>query len=161
MANPNLGLLKSPRPPEKIAPRYDLPTQVVGQGNPTLQPAPQDTRDRRAKHYVGRDMRITSAMVSLINARHGGGGGGMITHQYTLNAAADKAVDAGATVTQVPVGTIFDSGKEVVLTPVPSNGLIFGFLVWTGDVEAGHESDNPLTVTMDSNKAITATFESL
>ncbi|MFX0135863.1 MAG: CFI-box-CTERM domain-containing protein, partial [Candidatus Hodarchaeota archaeon] len=29
---------------------------------------------------------------------------------------------------------------------------------WTGDVPSGHENDNPITITMDSDKTITASF---
>ncbi len=50
----------------------------------------------------------------------------------------------------------YDPGAVVTLTPVPNSG--FGFLNWTGDVPSGHENDNPLELTMDASKSLTAHF---
>lgn len=47
----------------------------------------------------------------------------------------------------------FDAGTEVTLTANPNNGYIFD--QWEGDASG---DDNPITVTMDSDKSITATF---
>ena len=47
-------------------------------------------------------------------------------------------------------------GTEVTLTPVPNGG--YAFTGWSGDVPAGHEMDNPLLVTMDQDRTITASF---
>ena len=44
----------------------------------------------------------------------------------------------------------------VQLTATPSAS--YNFTGWTGNVPVGHESDNPLTLTMDANKTITANF---
>src|SRR5437667_642694 len=51
----------------------------------------------------------------------------------------------------------FVPGSPVVLTATPDEGS--DFAGWSGDVEAGHEEDNPLTVTMNGNKTINAVFE--
>ena len=59
-------------------------------------------------------------------------------------------------VIRIPNRTIYNSGMNVVLTATPATG--YHFLNWSGDVRTGHETDNPLTVTMDANKMITANF---
>jgi len=49
-----------------------------------------------------------------------------------------------------------DSWTEVQVEAIPDTG--YGFSGWTGDVPSGHENDNPVTITMDSDKSITANF---
>jgi uncharacterized repeat protein (TIGR02543 family) len=44
----------------------------------------------------------------------------------------------------------------VTLTPLPHVGYLFDG--WTGDVLPGHENDNPLVLTMDGNKTVSAQF---
>gem|GEM_PF-771989 len=56
-------------------------------------------------------------------------------------------------------GTSYEYGSVVTLTATPSPG--YRFLKWSGDVPSGHEKDNPLTLNMDSNKTLIATFELL
>lgn len=50
---------------------------------------------------------------------------------------------------------VFVSGTVVQLTATATSG---GFAGWTGDVPIGHEMDNPLSVTMDQDRFITAIF---
>jgi len=50
----------------------------------------------------------------------------------------------------------YDFGTEVPITATPDNGYRFGG--WTGDVPGGHENDNPLVITVDSDKSVTANF---
>jgi len=50
----------------------------------------------------------------------------------------------------------YDYGSTVSLTAMPDTGHYF--LGWTGDVPTGHESDNPLSITMDADKTVLATF---
>jgi hypothetical protein len=45
----------------------------------------------------------------------------------------------------------------VTLTAVPIEGKRFGG--WSGNVPAGHEMDNPLSLVMDADKSITASFK--
>jgi len=59
-------------------------------------------------------------------------------------------------VTKSPDEENYASGTEVTLTATPSTG--YHFVSWSGDVPTGHETDNPLTITIDSDKTITATF---
>ncbi len=67
---------------------------------------------------------------------------------YALNVIADNG-----TVLKVPVKTAYNSGDVVVLTATPATG--FTFTGWTGDATG---SQNPLPVTMNANKNITANF---
>ena len=57
------------------------------------------------------------------------------------------------TVARIPDQTSFDHGSSVQLTAIPSTG--WHFVGWSGDASG---SANPLTVTMDADKSITATF---
>ena len=51
---------------------------------------------------------------------------------------------------------IYYDGTEVQIEAIPDTDYIFNG--WTGDVSLGHENDNPITITMDSDKSITANF---
>ncbi|HSO88074.1 MAG TPA: Ig-like domain-containing protein, partial [Draconibacterium sp.] len=70
------------------------------------------------------------------------------TETFTLNVTA-----VNGTVLKVPVKTAYNSGDVVVLTATPETG--FTFTGWTGDATG---SQNPLSVTMNANKNITANF---
>ena len=50
----------------------------------------------------------------------------------------------------------YDYGTEVSIRAIPESG--YGFNGWTGDVPEGHENDNPVTITVDSDISITANF---
>jgi uncharacterized repeat protein (TIGR02543 family) len=67
---------------------------------------------------------------------------------YTLNVTA-----VNGTVTKVPDLVNYNSGSAVALTALPAIG--YTFAGWSGDANG---ADNPLTVTMNSNKNITANF---
>ncbi len=69
----------------------------------------------------------------------------------TLNTAKQGSVDVD------PNTPFFEPNATVILTPNAVDGK--KFVDWGGDVPAGHETDNPLTITMDSSKAITANFK--
>lgn len=56
---------------------------------------------------------------------------------------------------------LYEAGTEVELTAHPDAGSGLGTPLWSGDVDVANENDNPLTVTMDQARAITATFEEL
>jgi hypothetical protein len=72
--------------------------------------------------------------------------------QYNLNIVAGT----GGT-TDPTAGThTYDSGTEVAITATADTN--YRFSGWTGDVPSGHENDNPITITMDSDKSITANF---
>lgn len=71
-----------------------------------------------------------------------------IVSTYTLNVTA-----VSGTVVKNPNQATYNSGVNVVLTATPATGYVF--TSWSGDATG---STNPLTVTMNSNKNITANF---
>jgi len=77
----------------------------------------------------------------------GGGGGGVPTYTLTVN------VVGNGTVTKNPDKTVYNAGEQVTLTATPGPGATF--VGWSGSVTG---TQNPITITMDSNKTVTATF---
>jgi uncharacterized repeat protein (TIGR02543 family) len=73
-----------------------------------------------------------------------------ITDTYTLSINIDGS---GCSVTTDPAQETYNYGDIAQLTPVAAEG--WSFSGWSGDLTS---SDNPATITMDSNKTITATF---
>lgn len=73
------------------------------------------------------------------------------TKSYTLNVVINPT--GGGTVVKNPDRAAYDSGSTVQLTATPTSG--FTFTSWNGDASG---SANPLTVTMNANKNITANF---
>ncbi|MFP4163866.1 MAG: InlB B-repeat-containing protein [Chitinispirillaceae bacterium] len=69
--------------------------------------------------------------------------------QYTL----DMSVSGSGAVARSPQASSYDSGTSVSLTATPAQGYVF--TGWGGDASG---TDNPLSVTMNSNKTITASF---
>jgi len=72
-------------------------------------------------------------------------------NQYTLTV---NTVGEGCNVTINPAQDTYTYGASVQLTPVAASGWVFSG--WSGDLTG---TDNPATITMDSDKTITATFE--
>ncbi|MBF8965781.1 InlB B-repeat-containing protein, partial [Pontibacter sp. FD36] len=60
------------------------------------------------------------------------------------------------TVAKTPSQETYDAGSAVSLTATPATG--YRFAGWGGDASG---TANPLTVTMDGDKAVTATFEAI
>ncbi len=50
----------------------------------------------------------------------------------------------------------YNTGTSVELSP--DADVLYNFEKWTGDVATANETDNPLTITMDADKSITANF---
>ena len=73
---------------------------------------------------------------------------GVCLNTYTLNVTATNG-----TVAKIPTQATYNHGTSVTLTATPNTGYIFSS--WSGDAIG---SANPLTVTMDGNKNITANF---
>ena len=71
------------------------------------------------------------------------------TNQYTLTITTDGT----GSVTKNPNQATYTYGQIVTLTAVPGTG--WAFSAWTGDLTG---SQNPKTITMDGNKAVTAHF---
>ena len=75
----------------------------------------------------------------------------------TPSSTATLTVNAShGTVTKSPNQTTFPIGAQVTLTPVPDLG--YSFAGWSGDVPAANTSDNPLVLTMDQDRVVTASF---
>jgi hypothetical protein len=85
---------------------------------------------------------------------------GDVTGQdFTSTPDTDSTLTIFAThgsVTKNPDLPSYPFGTDVTLTPVPDAGYTFSS--WSGDVPVGHATDNPLTVTMDQDRTITANF---
>ncbi len=60
---------------------------------------------------------------------------------------------ASGTVVLTPAGSTYTSGTTVTITAIPSDG--YHFVRWSGDLT---DSVNPATITVKSNKTITANF---
>ena len=60
---------------------------------------------------------------------------------------------SGGTTDPSPGTYTYDEGTEVTIKATPNSGYIF--VAWSGDVTS---TANPITITMDSNKSITANF---
>jgi hypothetical protein len=74
------------------------------------------------------------------------------TEQFTLTINIEPDQNAGS-VTINPDKEKYNLNEEVTITAVPESG--YNFESWSGDYTG---SDNPLTITMDSNKNLTANF---
>jgi hypothetical protein len=72
-----------------------------------------------------------------------------VTYTLTVNTAGD----GGGAVSLNPPGSVYAAGTVVTLTATA--GLTASFGGWRGAVTS---ADNPTTVTMDSDKVVTATF---
>jgi hypothetical protein len=77
-------------------------------------------------------------------------GADLITYALTVNTT-------NGTVNRIPNFQIYQYGTNVQLTAIPVDSN-HHFVNWSGDVPAGHETDNPLSVTMNQNRIITASF---
>jgi uncharacterized repeat protein (TIGR02543 family) len=73
-------------------------------------------------------------------------------NQYTLTVN----ITGNGSVAKDPNQALYNYNTGVKLTPTADPG--WHFVSWSGDVPSGHGTDNPLNITMDSNKTITATF---
>ena len=77
-------------------------------------------------------------------------GSGIIEYTLTISAGA------GGTTDPAPGSHNYSPGTPVEVDALPNPGYTFSY--WSGDVPSGHENDNPVTITMDSHKDITANF---
>ncbi|HTO06816.1 MAG TPA: hypothetical protein VMR86_07130 [Myxococcota bacterium] len=82
-----------------------------------------------------------------------------VTGQDFTSTPANATLTTFAThgsVQRSPDSPVYPVGTPVSLTAVPDDG--YAFAGWSGDVPVGHETDNPLQVTMDQNRKINAIF---
>jgi len=73
---------------------------------------------------------------------------------YTLTASVSPS--NSGTITKNPDKASYSNGENVGLTASANSG--YAFKNWSGDVPQAQQSSNPVTITMDSNKAVTANF---
>jgi uncharacterized repeat protein (TIGR02543 family) len=76
-----------------------------------------------------------------------------ITANFAINTYTLSVTATNGSVTKNPDAASYDSATTVQMTATPSTG--YHFVNWTGSASG---SANPLTVTMDANKSITANF---
>ena len=75
-----------------------------------------------------------------------------LSNQYTLTVTISPSNSAGS-VTKNPNKSTYGNGDTVSLTATPNSG--YAFTNWTGDASG---STNPITLTMNGNKTVTANF---
>jgi uncharacterized repeat protein (TIGR02543 family) len=90
---------------------------------------------------------ITTNIVLTANFQQLSGGG--TTYSLSVNVSPQGA----GTVSLNPAGGSYTAGTQVTLTATPSSGYVFSN--WTGDLTG---TTNPATITMNSNKTVTAVF---
>jgi endonuclease/exonuclease/phosphatase family metal-dependent hydrolase len=62
----------------------------------------------------------------------------------------------GGTTEPAPGTYQYGVGTQVAVTAIPD--AFYKFVYWTGNIASGHEFDNPLSITMDSDKLVAANF---
>jgi len=85
------------------------------------------------------------------------------TFYIDVNETFALTVDAypigGGSLTKNPDKENYAVGESVEITAITNAGYTFSG--WAGDVAAGHEMDNPITIVMDESKVLTANFTAL
>ncbi len=74
-----------------------------------------------------------------------------VTQTYTLTTSVSPT--GAGTVSLNPSGGVYTAGTQVTLTATANSGYVFSS--WSGDLTG---TTNPATITMDSNKTVTANF---
>jgi len=77
-------------------------------------------------------------------------------HQCNVNYSLELDVVGQGNVLKNPDKDKYQENENVKLTAYPSTG--YHFVKWSGDIPQGSETNNPITITMDSDKTITAHF---
>jgi photosystem II stability/assembly factor-like uncharacterized protein len=79
--------------------------------------------------------------------------GDLPIQKYTLTITANS----GGTTNPSPGSIQYDENSVVLISAVPQTNYLFNG--WTGDVASSHINDNPLMITMNSDKSIIANFQ--
>jgi hypothetical protein len=79
-----------------------------------------------------------------------------ITGNFAINTYTLTINAVHGNVDKNPNQISYNHGANVQLTPNADAGYHFGS--WSGNIPIGHESDNPLSVIMDQDRTITASF---
>lgn len=78
---------------------------------------------------------------------------------YAVSAEPESSLESVSFAPVPDVDGCYPAGTDVTLTAHPSETAPRStFVKWTGDVPAGHEADNPLTITVDGPKALVPVF---
>ncbi|HPS02883.1 MAG TPA: GLUG motif-containing protein, partial [Candidatus Sumerlaeota bacterium] len=80
-----------------------------------------------------------------------------VTADFSINQYPLIGNPINGTITRTPSQATYSHGTEVQVTAQPNTG--YHFAGWTGDVPPGNETQNHLTVFMDSTRTLTARFE--
>jgi flagellin-like protein len=131
----------------------DPPGKVISEGN-TVEITINGDFDLDERH----DIKVTTTSgtsMTLSNAKPGTGSQDSSPpgtyYTLTVNPSANGHVIKN------PDATQYLSGTEVMLTPIAdTEGYVFQS--WSGDVPVADQNANPVTITMDSNKVVTANF---
>lgn len=146
---------------------YDLNVTVVGEGEVTEEIVVEET----GKTYdTGTTVKLTATPAE--GWRFGGWSGAITSTDSLTTVLVNEAKEITATFIQVynlnitiegegevteevvtSTSKAYDTGSNVKLTAVPAEGYVFSS--WSGDITS---TDNPITVSIDGQKAITATF---
>ncbi len=114
---------------------------VTGYTQSSNFPTTEGTYDREISGtdvFVARFAAVGSYQLTVSRA---GTGSGLVSSQ-------DGGIDCG-----LDCQELYDEGYTVTLTATPAEGSVFGG--WSGDVTS---ANNPIKITMDSDKAVTAKF---
>jgi len=140
--------------------QYTLTVNTDGGGSVTL--------NRTDPYYYGDVIQLTAVPSTGWSFSHWTGDLAGSTNPTTLTMNGNKAVTAvfsqnqytlsitiegGGIVSKLPDQATYVYGAEVQLTAIADPGWVF--TGWTGDLSG---STNPATITIDGNKAVTATF---
>jgi len=99
-------------------------------------------------------VRENTYTLTVTSAGGGGGGGGTY---YNLTTSFDPTSEAGSV---SPVGGSYPAGSQITLRADrnPYASLYWSFRNWSGNITS---TENPVTITMDGNKSVTAVFKAI
>jgi hypothetical protein len=142
--------------------QYTLTTSVSPAGGGSVSPA-------GGTYAAGSQVTLTAIPASGYSFSHWGGHASGSQNPITITMNSNKSITAYFTTVQYtlttsvspsgggsvsPAGGTYAAGSQVTLTAMPASG--YSFSNWGGDASG---SQNPITITMNSNKSITAYFE--
>jgi hypothetical protein len=140
---------------------YTLTTSVSPAGGGSVSPA-------GGTYAAGSQVALTAIPASGYSFSHWGGDASGSQNPITITMNSNKSITAYFTTVQYtlttsvspsgggsvsPAGGTYAAGSQVIITAMPASG--YSFSHWGGDASG---SQNPITITMNSNKSITAYF---
>ena len=164
-----IATFEVPPPPE-----HTLTINIIGSGSVNLEPVPNSGTNTNAVYFEGTEVTLTAVPDPGFEFAGWGNHLSGNNSSETLTINSDKNVlaifaelppeeytltvtPAGpGTFTLDPPGGVYIEGTEVTITAVADSG--YEFSGWGGDTNG---TENPLTITMDSDKNITGAFTEL